>query len=106
MFRDGALDDVRDELERLGAQRAMLIVAEHDDHLIERAQSAVADRLHLVWDEIRQHVPQELAERATAAATSAIGRSANAPQRWPTKRSRNGCASASSSAANTRCPLD
>jgi maleylacetate reductase len=69
VFRDGALDDVGDELERLGAQRAMLIVAEYDNHLIERAQSAVADRLHLVWDEIRQHVPRQLAERATAAAT-------------------------------------
>src|ERR1700722_14441845 len=69
VYRDGALDDVRDELERIGAQRVMLIVADYDDHLAEQAQHAVADRLHVVWDEVRQHVPRELAARATAAAT-------------------------------------
>jgi maleylacetate reductase len=69
VFRDGAIDDVRDELERIGARRVMLIVADYDDRLAEQAQFAVGDRLHVVWDEIRQHVPRELAGRATAAAT-------------------------------------
>src|ERR1700692_722890 len=69
VFGDGTLDDVRDELERIGAQRVMLIVADDDGHLAEQAQLAVADRLLVVWDEVRQHVPRELAERATAAAT-------------------------------------
>src|ERR1700722_554857 len=68
VYRDGALDDVRDELELSGAQRVMLIVAEYDDQLAEQAHRAVADRLLVVWDEIRQHVPRELAERATTAA--------------------------------------
>ena len=76
VFREGALSDVRDELQRLGARRVMLIVAEYDHHLAEQAQRAVADRLHVVWDEIRQHVPRELAERASAAATAPISVSA------------------------------
>ncbi|MCU1694208.1 MAG: Maleylacetate reductase [Mycobacterium sp.] len=71
VFRDGALGDVRDELERIGAQRVMLIVAECGGHVAEQAQLAVADRLHVVWSEVRQHVPRELAERATVAATEA-----------------------------------
>jgi maleylacetate reductase len=70
VFHEGALNDVRDELQRLGAQRVMLIVAEYDHHLAQQAQRAVADRLHMVWDEIRQHVPRELAERASTAATA------------------------------------
>jgi maleylacetate reductase len=68
VFRDGALDDLRGELESLGAQRAMLIVTQHDHHLAERAQFALADLPHVMWDEIRQHVPVELAERAVGAA--------------------------------------
>jgi len=69
VFRDGALEDLFTELDRLGAQRAMLIATDHDDHLAEQAARVMGDRLHLAWDEIRQHVPLELAARATSAAT-------------------------------------
>src|ERR1700722_19559863 len=68
VYRDGALDDVRDELERVGAQGAVLIRAEHDDQVADHAHRAVPDPLLVVWDDIRQHVPRELAERATPAA--------------------------------------
>ncbi len=68
MFRDGALDDVGDELEHLGAHHSMLIVSPHDNHMAERVQRAVGARQPVVWTDIGQHVSGELAERATAAA--------------------------------------
>ena len=68
VFREGAIDDVGAELARIDTTRAMLIAAEYDDRLTEHAQRAVGTRLQVVWDEVRQHVPRELAERATAAA--------------------------------------
>src|ERR1700751_4300831 len=68
VFRDGALDDVRDELARLDARRVMLIVAAYDNDWAQQAQLALADRLHVRWKEIRQHVPRRIAERATAMA--------------------------------------
>ncbi len=57
------------EVERLGAARVMVICAE--------PEAAVADRLcaelpvALRWDEVKQHVPVENAERARAAAIEA-----------------------------------
>jgi maleylacetate reductase len=69
-FRDGGLEELGAELDRFGVQRAMLIGAQHDDHLVDRAAQAMGPRPHVVWDEIRQHVPAELAARATTAASA------------------------------------
>jgi maleylacetate reductase len=70
VFGDGALAELGAELDRLGAQRVMLIGAPHDDQYLERAIHTMQPPPHVAWDEIRQHVPVELADRATAAANS------------------------------------
>jgi maleylacetate reductase len=69
VFRDGALSELGAELDRLGAYRVMLLAADYDTDLGEIAGRAVGSRLTLAWDEIRQHVPEELATRATGAAS-------------------------------------
>ncbi len=69
VFRCGAFDDIGDELENLGAQRAMLIAAAPDEHFVENARRALGTRVNLVWTEIRTYAPSELAESAIAAAT-------------------------------------
>lgn len=57
------------ELDRLGATRPMIIAGEHEAELVrqvaERAQPA------LTWNDVVQHVPVELAERARDAAREA-----------------------------------
>lgn len=57
------------EVERLGASRVMLVAGASSTHHAD----AVADRLPVVlrWDEVVQHVPVDLAERARAAAADA-----------------------------------
>lgn len=69
VFRDGAIDELGAELDRLGAYRVMLLAADYDTDLGDIASRAVGSRLRLAWNEIRQHVPEELAIRATDAAT-------------------------------------
>jgi maleylacetate reductase len=49
----------------------MLITARYDAQLGEQGHKALGDRVKLHWDEVRQHVPSELAERATSAARTA-----------------------------------
>ena len=69
VFGAGRLAEVGAEVERLGGQRAMLI----SDWATAEAAAAVTaqlgSRLVLAWDEVAQHVPVDLAERARAAAT-------------------------------------
>jgi maleylacetate reductase len=71
VFGAGRLSEVGAEAERLGAQRVMLI----SDHAA--TAPAAAARAHLGgvlavdWDEVAQHVPVDLADRARAAATEA-----------------------------------
>ena len=57
------------ELESLGAQRPMLIAGEAEAQLAEQVASRIEPAV--IWDEVVQHVPVELAERARAAATDA-----------------------------------
>lgn len=68
VFRDNALDDLGAELQRLAVRRAMLIVADYDNQLTDRAQRTLGSHRGVLWNEVRQHVPRELAARATAAA--------------------------------------
>jgi maleylacetate reductase len=71
VFGDGAVGLLAGELDQRDLRRAMLIVASHDAQLAERGRTVLGGRVHLHWDEVRQHVPLELAHRATKAATAA-----------------------------------
>jgi maleylacetate reductase len=71
VFGDGALGQLAAELDQRGLRRAMLMVAGRDGQLADRGTAALGDRVQLPWDEIRQHVPRELADRASAAAATA-----------------------------------
>jgi maleylacetate reductase len=63
----GAADHVRAELDRLDARAVMVIAGERHGELA----GALAGRTALRWTEVVQHVPVELADRATAAAAEA-----------------------------------
>jgi maleylacetate reductase len=69
VFAPAALDQVGSEVERLGSAHVMLI----NDGMTEAAADVVdgqlGARVALRWNEVAQHVPVELAERARAAAT-------------------------------------
>ncbi len=71
VFGAGRLKEVGAEVERLGLQRVMLI----SDWATASAAATITEqlgpRLVLAWDEVAQHVPVELADRARAAATEA-----------------------------------
>ena len=56
-------------MERLGARRVLLIAAEPERELAEALTAAVP--VHATFAEVRQHVPEEIARRARAAADGA-----------------------------------
>jgi alcohol dehydrogenase class IV len=63
----GAVPRIRAELDRLEARAVMVIGGERHAALLD----ALTDRTALRWTEVVQHVPEQLAERATAAASAA-----------------------------------
>ncbi len=69
VFGAGRLAEVGAEVERLGGQRAMLISDWATADAAANVTAQLGSRLVLAWDEVAQHVPVELAERARAAAT-------------------------------------
>jgi maleylacetate reductase len=71
IFGDGALGRLAGELDQHDLRNAMFIAADYDAGLAEQGRDALGARVRLSWPEVRQHVPRELAERATAAATAA-----------------------------------
>jgi maleylacetate reductase len=71
VFGAGALARLADELDQRGLGRAMLIVSGRDGRLADEGTAVLGDRAGLRWDEVRQHVPRELADRAGVAARSA-----------------------------------
>src|SRR3984957_6555987 len=71
VFGDGAVGQLADELDQQDLRRAMLIAAQYDSGLAAVGRQALGERLKLRWAEVRQHVPRELAARATTAATAA-----------------------------------
>jgi maleylacetate reductase len=71
VFGDGALGRLGDELDQRDLRGAMLIAVDYDARLAQRGRAAVGERVRLSWGEVRQHVPRELADRATAAAVDA-----------------------------------
>jgi maleylacetate reductase len=70
VFGPGRITEVGAEVDRLGLRRVMLI-ADPRAPGGEVLAAAVASRLALHWDEVAQHVPIALAERAHAAAVAA-----------------------------------
>ena len=71
VFGAGRLTEVGAEVERLGVQRVMLISDWATAAPAATITAQLATRLVLAWDEVAQHVPVELADRARAAATEA-----------------------------------
>src|SRR5580704_15834961 len=71
VFGDGAVRQLADELDQRDLGRAMLIAADYDPSLAAHGREALGERVKLRWAEVRQHVPRELAARATNAATAA-----------------------------------
>jgi maleylacetate reductase len=69
VFSAGARAQVGSEVERLGVERVMLIHDAMTRSAADEVDSQLGRRLALRWDEVAQHVPVELADRARAAAT-------------------------------------
>jgi maleylacetate reductase len=69
VFAPGALSQVGGEAERLGAERVMLVHDAMTGDWADAVESQLGGRLALRWNEVAQHVPVELAERARAAAS-------------------------------------
>jgi len=70
VFGVGRLADVAAETDRLGACRVMVVADEHAPNQAT-LMALLGDRVALRWQEIAQHVPVELADRAVRAAQTA-----------------------------------
>jgi maleylacetate reductase len=68
VFGDGAVGQVPAETDRLGGRRIFLVADAEAKAIADEVATRLADRLAARWDEVAQHVPTELAERARAAA--------------------------------------
>ena len=100
VFGPGRVTEVRAEVEALDRSRVFLIADGAAKALGDAVAEQLGDRMVRRWDEVVQHVPVELADRARAAATEAgCGRgscaSAGGRRRvWPRRsRSATGCPS-------------
>ncbi|HEY0520566.1 MAG TPA: maleylacetate reductase [Ilumatobacteraceae bacterium] len=71
VFGPGCLSAVGPEVERLGGVSVMLISDGAAQSFAEVIAAQLGSRLALRWNEVAQHVPVELAEKARAAATDA-----------------------------------
>ncbi|MEP7203003.1 MAG: maleylacetate reductase [Ilumatobacteraceae bacterium] len=71
VFGAGRLAEVGDEVEHLGGRHVMLIADWAATASANAVTGQLGSRLALAWDEVAQHVPVELAERARSAATDA-----------------------------------
>lgn len=68
VFGPGSLQRLASEADGLGVRHVLLIVAAYDRNLSELSLPALGARVGLLWEEVRRHVPRELAGRAVAAA--------------------------------------
>lgn len=64
VFGPGRFAELPEEVDRFGASRVMAIAGEPEKVLLEQAVALLGDRHAVSWDEVRQHVPGDLAERA------------------------------------------
>ena len=72
VFGAGRRAEISAEVDRLGARRAFLIADGAAAATGDELAANLADRLAGRWDEVVQHVPSELADRARAAAADAL----------------------------------
>jgi len=71
VFGAGRVAEVGAEVERLGARKVMLIADGQARGPGSTITGQLGSRLALTWNEVAQHVPVDLAERARSAATDA-----------------------------------
>jgi maleylacetate reductase len=71
VFGPGRVSEVTAEVAALGRERVFLVVDGQAKALGDAVAEDLGSRLARRWDEVAQHVPVELAERARAAATDA-----------------------------------
>ena len=71
VFGVGSVGDVPGELARLGARRAFLIADAQAKTIADDVAAALGATVVARWDEVAQHVPMELAERARSATAAA-----------------------------------
>ena len=71
VFGAGRLAEVGAEVERLGGRHVMLISDGAATAPASVVTGQLGSRLAVAWNEVAQHVPAELAERARTAATEA-----------------------------------
>ena len=64
VFADGAVDRLPDETGRLGASRALLIAGPPGE-IPDRVAGLLGGRLAVRWEDVRQHVPADLARQVT-----------------------------------------
>ena len=69
IFGVGALDQVAGEVEAIGAQRAMLISGPHERDVAATLSRSLGSRLVGTFEDVRPHIPTDLATAARAAAT-------------------------------------
>lgn len=69
VFGPGRLAEVGAEVERLGGRKVMLISDWAAATAASKVSGQLGSRVALAWDEVAQHVPVELAERARSAAS-------------------------------------
>ena len=72
MFGTGALDRVAKEVERVGVSRLLLIAGGSAAIAGERTQAILGPRVVATHREVRQHVPQDVADAALGAARGAL----------------------------------
>src|SRR5262245_34812427 len=70
VFAAGALTQVGGEVARLDAERVMLVHDAMTGDSADAVAAQLADRLAMRWNEVAQHVPVDLADRARSAATA------------------------------------
>jgi len=70
VFGVGRVAEVGDEAARLGAERVFLVHDQNAKAIADDVAAQLGARLAGRWDEVVQHVPVELAERARAAVTA------------------------------------
>jgi maleylacetate reductase len=69
LFGPGRLDEVAAEVDRLGAARVFLVADSQAKGVADETADRLGSRVASRWQEVVQHVPVDLAERARTAAT-------------------------------------